>query len=198
MEHPLILRLDVTGYPLSWINHEQCAAFATRGMIAWTASADHFMLRGGTSRLTGEQSTLELNTIIATQGVHRARGNNHTNNISLTNPMLFRRDNNMCAYCGDYFPTTKLTRDHIHPTSKGGANTWMNVVTSCGFCNTRKCNKTLEQCGMKLLYIPYVPVISEYLVLQNRKILADQMEVLMNFIPKSSRIIKNRLTSNNL
>jgi hypothetical protein len=42
---------------------------------------------------------------------------------------------------------------------------------------------------MKLLYIPYAPSRSEYLILRNRNILADQMAFLMSRVGKDSRLL---------
>ena len=65
------------------------------------------------------------------------------------------------------------------PMSKGGADSWENVVTACFRCNNLKGNKTLEQWGVHaLIAIPYVPNEAEFLFLQNRRIIADQQEFL--------------------
>lgn len=40
---------------------------------------------------------------------------------------------------------------------------------------------------MKLLAVPYTPNLAEYLILQNRRILADQMEFLLAFSRKHQR-----------
>ena len=82
----------------------------------------------------------------------------------------------------------KLTRDHIVPFSKGGRDTWMNVVTACRSCNERKSDRTPEGAGMELVYLPYVPNRAEYLILTNRRILADQMEFLAQHVPAQSRL----------
>jgi hypothetical protein len=42
---------------------------------------------------------------------------------------------------------------------------------------------------MELLYLPYVPSHFENMILQNRNILADQMEYLIAGVPKHSRIL---------
>lgn len=64
-----------------------------------------------------------------------------------------RRDGEVCAYCGGYGDTV----DHIKPRAQGGPNTWLNTVTACGPCNSRKDNRTPGQAGMRLLYTPTVP-----------------------------------------
>jgi 5-methylcytosine-specific restriction endonuclease McrA len=92
--------------------------------------------------------------------------------------MLLARDRYTCAYCAQRFRFEQLDMEHIVPRSKGGANSWMNLVTACKACNNRKANRTLQDAGMKLHYVPYVPNRYEAFILGNRKILGDQMEFL--------------------
>ena len=106
----------------------------------------------------------------------------------LNNRELFRRDRHMCAYCGSEHGYFRLTRDHITPLSRGGRDTWMNVVTACRQCNGHKRNRLPQECGMELLYAPYVPNKAEYLILTNRRILADQMEFLKQHVASHSRL----------
>jgi 5-methylcytosine-specific restriction endonuclease McrA len=68
--------------------------------------------------------------------------------------MIYKRDDNKCQYCGC---TRGLTIDHIIPKSKGGEDTWENLVVACYTCNTKKGDKFLEQTGMKLLKQPKQP-----------------------------------------
>lgn len=65
--------------------------------------------------------------------------------------MIYKRDDNKCQYCGS---TRNLTIDHIIPKSKGGQDTWENLVVACCSCNTKKGDKLLEQTGMKLINVP--------------------------------------------
>ena len=68
---------------------------------------------------------------------------------------ILRRDRYYCQYCYKKFDKQHLTLDHIIPRSKwnkklGTPTCWINVVTSCLKCNTKKGNKTLEQVNMRL------------------------------------------------
>ena len=65
----------------------------------------------------------------------------------------------------------------------------MNVVTACRACNEKKSDRTPEQARMELLYLPYVPNRAEYLILTNRKILADQMEFLRPHVSNHGRVL---------
>ena len=62
---PLILRLDISGSPVRWIPWQLAVSLYSREMIAWTAGNSVFTFRGGISRLTGERSTVKINSIIA-------------------------------------------------------------------------------------------------------------------------------------
>ena len=106
----------------------------------------------------------------------------------MTNPKLFARDRFVCAYCGARFAADDLTREHIIPVSRGGADSWMNCITACRGCNGRKGNRLPEEVHMSLLYLPYVPSLHEDMILRGRRILADQMEFLLASVPRNSRL----------
>ncbi|MEY3690280.1 MAG: HNH endonuclease [Candidatus Kapaibacteriota bacterium] len=76
-------------------------------------------------------------------------------NIELSRRNILRRDNNQCQYCGKI--SSPLTLDHIIPRSRGGMDTWDNLVTACVRCNNRKGNQTPEEAGMKLAKQPRKP-----------------------------------------
>lgn len=63
------------------------------------------------------------------------------------------RDKHQCAYCGCHAETW----DHLLPQSRGGQNTWFNLVAACGPCNWAKADRTPEEAGMRLLWEPYRP-----------------------------------------
>lgn len=185
---PLILQLDAAGNPARWINYEQAAFYYAKELVAWSIGENGMRLLGGTSRATGMRSFLDLSTIIAVRGELGDKQLFRT--PTLTNRSLFRRDQHICAYCGEEFSPAELTRDHITPRSRGGKDVWTNVVASCASCNKHKGNAPIpEDAGMKLLFIPYAPNRSEYLLLMNRNVLADQMEFLKSRVSKESRIL---------
>ncbi len=182
---PPILRLDVTGRPMCWIDWQEAACLYARAMVAWTAGRHEFDLHGGQSRLTGRRTVVRINSIIAVRG--EFRGSRFDAVPPLTNRELFRRDHNLCLYCGQPHSDGELTRDHVVPVSRGGGNGWANVVSACRRCNTRKADRTPEEAGMPLLAVPYVPNVAEYLALRNRRILADQMDFLKSQFRTPSR-----------
>ena len=70
---------------------------------------------------------------------------------------IFARDKNMCQYCGNRYPTSELSLDHIIPRSMGGESTWENVVCSCTKCNVKKGGRTPRQAGMTIIQRPIRP-----------------------------------------
>ena len=187
-ELPPVLQLDKAGNPHGWISYQDSVYYYAKDIVAWSMGEVEFTLRGGTNAKTGERSKLTVNTIIAIDGEVSAKRMEMFNRTPLTNRALFRRDWNLCAYCGEEFTIAQLTRDHVIPRSKGGPDVWENVVTACGKCNKAKDNNLLEDTNMELLYVPYAPNRAEFLILQNRRILADQMEFLLKRVPQDSRV----------
>ena len=181
-----VLALDVSGIPRSWVSHDEAIAYHAKNLVAWTLGDVVARYRGGFKR-DGTQSFLETPSIIAIKG-HGFDFKKH-NKVILTNQTLFARDRHICAYCGSHFVSKNdLSRDHIVPRFHGGLDEWTNVVTACIPCNQKKGCKSLKESRMELLYIPYEPNHYENMILQNRSILADQMEYLLSGVPKHSRI----------
>jgi 5-methylcytosine-specific restriction endonuclease McrA len=79
-----------------------------------------------------------------------------TKPVKLNRKRIFKRDNNECVYCGS---KRNLTIDHIMPRSRGGKNTWSNLVTCCSNCNLKKGNRTPEEASMRMNYKAYEPTI---------------------------------------
>jgi hypothetical protein len=124
-----VLQLDVSGRPQAWITPREAALLYAADGVAWTLGRAFHVLRGGIQRATGLQSRIELHPIIAVRGVIPSRA--WRTMPAMTNPKLFVRDRQVCAYCGGRFGFDTLTREHIVPTSRGGRDTWMNCITAC-------------------------------------------------------------------
>lgn len=184
---PLILALNAGGEPLSWITYQDSAFYAAKDKILWSVGQFEVRLRGGTNAITGKQSILTIDSIIALDN-GTSPSAYRRDAPALNNRELFIRDRNVCAYCVTESSGKSLTRDHVIPRSKGGPDHWNNVVTACRTCNQRKDDRTPEQAKMELAYVPYIPSYNEALILKNRRILADQMEYLMKGVSKNSRL----------
>ncbi len=75
--------------------------------------------------------------------------------IVLSRRNVMKRDGHTCQYCGI---KSDLTLDHVIPRSKGGVDTWENLVTACNKCNVRKGNRTPDQANMPLKRKPFRPI----------------------------------------
>ncbi len=60
------------------------------------------------------------------------------------------RDQHTCQYCKQQFGAGELTLDHVVPRSRGGKNTWENLVACCLVCNNRKGDKLPSEASMHL------------------------------------------------
>lgn len=63
---------------------------------------------------------------------------------------IFLRDNYTCMYCEKQLEPHELSVDHVYPKSRGGKETWDNLVTSCKTCNCKKSDRTPEEAGMSI------------------------------------------------
>src|SRR5882724_11985278 len=67
------------------------------------------------------------------------------------------RDGNRCQYTGKLLHPDEGSLDHVLPRSRGGADTWENLVWSSKDVNTRKGNRLPHEVGLKLLSVPRAP-----------------------------------------
>ena len=94
--------------------------------------------------------------------------------VKIKRERIYKRDGWKCVYCES---KKNLTIDHVLPKSRGGKNTWSNLVTCCNTCNAKKNNKTPEEAGMKLLVIPTEPnIFSDIINPSTEKIWKDFKE----------------------
>jgi 5-methylcytosine-specific restriction endonuclease McrA len=191
-----VLRTDVAGMPLEWIDYRAAASLYHAEQVAYACGSPIYTLRGGYNARTGLRSSIEVSSIIATLGdtyAHERNSDRYT--PPLNNRTLFRRDANVCMYCAERFSTSELTRDHIQPLSHGGTDGWTNVVTACRRCNNHKGGRTPEQAKMQLVAVPFTPTYAEYIYLKGRRVLADQMEYLLTHFPRKSPLHARLRTS---
>lgn len=80
--------------------------------------------------------------------------------IPLTRRNVLHRDGHTCQYCG--YAGEDLTLDHVIPKSRGGDDSWENIVTACVRCNIKKGNRTPEEAGLTLRQRPRRPHRSLY------------------------------------
>lgn len=74
--------------------------------------------------------------------------------VMLSRKNVLKRDQNTCQYCG---AENNLTIDHVVPKSRGGRDTWENLVAACVSCNNQKGDRTPEEAEMDLERQPFRP-----------------------------------------
>jgi 5-methylcytosine-specific restriction endonuclease McrA len=67
------------------------------------------------------------------------------------------RDGNRCQYTGRVLHPDEGSLDHVLPRSRGGQDTWENLVWSSKDVNARKGNRLPHEAGLKLLTEPRKP-----------------------------------------
>ncbi len=77
--------------------------------------------------------------------------------VRLSRRNIFERDEQRCQYCGHRFSKQDLTIDHVMPRSRGGRDTWENLVLACLRCNLKKGSRTPDEASMQLLRRPVAP-----------------------------------------
>ena len=132
------------GYePVSVISFRRAVVLVLSGKASVLAADTSFQVRS-------EHISMDLPAvIILSRYIHPPR---HSQ-VSLSRRGVLRRDNHRCAYCAA--PAT--TVDHVLPRSRGGQNTWDNLVASCRSCNNTKGDRTPEEMGWTLGFTPSAP-----------------------------------------
>ncbi len=181
-----VLRANAAGMPIEWIDYQQAARLYHAGQVAYACGRLLYRLHGGINARSGQRTRIDVHSIIATHGAHHSPRLEDDYAPPLNNPALFRRDGFMCLYCGERFGASELSRDHVRPVSQGGKDEWGNVVTACKRCNHHKAGRTPEQAGMELLAVPFKPTHAEFIYLQGRRVMVDQMDFLRAYFPRTS------------
>lgn len=74
--------------------------------------------------------------------------------IMISRKNILRRDRFRCQYCSS---REHLTIDHVVPKSRGGRDSWENLVAACTPCNNKKGNRTPDEANMVLKRPPFRP-----------------------------------------
>ncbi len=110
-------------------------------------------IRSGDDAVTAVSGALRVPRIVHLR--RYARSCQPTVRLTRRNVML--RDGYQCQYCGRHASVRELDIDHVLPRSRGGEDSWSNLVTACLGCNRRKGHRTPPEAGMPLLRRPAAP-----------------------------------------
>ena len=70
---------------------------------------------------------------------------------------VFARDGGRCQFSGELVPRHEGNLDHVVPVSRGGANTWENVVWTRRSTNSLKADRLPHEAGLRLIRRPKAP-----------------------------------------
>ncbi|MDR1012180.1 MAG: HNH endonuclease [Opitutaceae bacterium] len=75
----------------------------------------------------------------------------------LTRNAIYERDGGVCQYTGEYVGRRDGNLDHVVPRSRGGRDTFENLVWAKREINSRKADRLPHEAGLRLLRHPQVP-----------------------------------------
>jgi 5-methylcytosine-specific restriction endonuclease McrA len=139
------------GYePLAVVSFKRALVLVLNGKATVVAAdADHPVF--GSSGAWDRPSVILLTRYV------RLPGSRH---IPVTRRGVLRRDEFRCAYCS----RSASTIDHVVPRSRGGADSWENLVACCLACNNAKSDRTPGEMGWTLRVSPRAPHGTAWLV----------------------------------
>lgn len=138
----LVLVLNASYEPLGLVDVERAVTLVVLDR-AETVLGTGKLLRSSYTEIE-EPSVIRLTRMVKPRRGHK---------VPLSRKALFARDNYECAFCGKPADTI----DHVTPKAQGGKHEWQNVVACCGPCNHYKRDRTPEEAGMTLRFLPFVP-----------------------------------------
>ncbi|MBF0584525.1 MAG: HNH endonuclease [Magnetococcales bacterium] len=66
-------------------------------------------------------------------------------NVQENRMQVYERDEFKCYYCKKQLTRFNASLDHIQPVSRGGDNSFDNLITACLHCNSRRGNKPVME-----------------------------------------------------
>ena len=139
------LKLDATYRPIGVVD---CLEALVMCIVGKATAVEEYEEEISSPSITFKiPSVIVLKTVVKfiSTGIRPSRNN------------ILWRDKNQCQYCGVIESPRDMTIDHVIPRSRGGENTWSNLVTCCKRCNQKKGNRTPDEANMSLLNKPVKP-----------------------------------------
>jgi 5-methylcytosine-specific restriction endonuclease McrA len=130
--------------------YEPLAVVSFRRAIVLVLAGKATVLADGGDPVVGGTLTLPRPSVILLGRYVRAP---HGRAVPVSRRGVLRRDAHRCAYCGGHATTV----DHVMPRSRGGQDSWANLVACCVRCNNVKGDRTPEEKGWALRWRPYAP-----------------------------------------
>lgn len=135
-------------------NYEKCLVLDSSYMprsVIWTGRAFVINLKGNAEILAEHPESFGLvNPELDIKKPSIIKVHQYVNvpfhKVPLNRENVYKRDGYECVYCGAS-RKRDLTIDHVVPKSKGGKDSWENLVTACKSCNHMKSDLSLEEVG---------------------------------------------------
>jgi 5-methylcytosine-specific restriction endonuclease McrA len=145
MEQTLLL--NATYEPLRVVHWQKAITLWCQGKVEIVAVYDR--------EVRSVSFSIKLPSVIRL--LRRIRMRRAAEYVPFSRANIYARDQHACQYCGESFPSSDLTFDHVVPVAQSGRKDWENIVTCCVNCNRRKGGRTPEQAGMRLIRRPRRP-----------------------------------------
>ena len=87
-----VLRTDAAGMPLEWISYQDAARLYHAQQVAYTCGELLYVVHGGVNALSGRQSMIEVNSIIATHGSNHSLHERYIPPLNNTHSVFFGVD----------------------------------------------------------------------------------------------------------
>jgi len=139
------LKLDSAYRPIEVIDAVEALVMCIIGKAMAVETYEH--------EISSPSVTFSLPAVIVLKTVVKFR----LSTVACNRTNIIWRDKNQCQYCANYFTDDKLTMDHVMPKSRGGDNSWENLVAACKKCNQKKGSRTVKESGMMPLRKPFRP-----------------------------------------
>lgn len=110
-------------------------------------------IRDGDNQVRTARGAIRVPTVIV--AVNYARVPKKRPKLSAKN--IRERDGNRCQYTGRVLKPDEGSLDHVLPRSRGGKDTWENLVWAAKEVNQRKADRLPHEAGLKLLTVPRAP-----------------------------------------
>jgi 5-methylcytosine-specific restriction endonuclease McrA len=137
------------GYePLSVVSFKRAVVLVLSGKATVLAETGQPLRSAGSRHVPGlSLATPSVILLIRYVRAPRRRG------VVVSRRGVLRRDGHRCAYCQGMASTV----DHVLPRSRGGADSWANLVACCLRCNGIKGDHTPDEMGWRLRVRPFAP-----------------------------------------
>lgn len=130
--------------------YEPLAVVSFRRALALVMNEKAAVVRAHEGEVVATSAVFERPAVIVLRRYVRAP---YTRVIPVTRRGVLRRDEHQCGYCGAHATTI----DHVMPRSRGGKDTWENLIACCQRCNNVKGDRTPAEMGWRLLFAPRMP-----------------------------------------